>query len=131
MAHEAGSERARLSNVERAAPISAAAPRTLAGAAFTVPPLAVVGLGLLLAFRGGGIVPEQWAPVAVGTAVGLAVLAAVGTFPRVPRRAWPALGALLAFIAWSALSLLWSASPDATVQSVPRLSLLLLAAVIG
>ena len=132
MAHEAGSEHARLSEVERRKLVAAASSaRSLAGAAFTIPPLVLLGLALLLAFRGGGVVPEQWAPVAVGTAVGLAVLGAVGSLPRIPRRAWPALGALLAFVAWSAVSLVWSASPDATVASVPRLSLLLLAAVVG
>jgi hypothetical protein len=131
MAHEAGSERARLSDVERRRLVAAASSRSLAGAAFTVPPFVLLGLALAFAYRGGGVVPEQWAPVAVGTAVGLAVLGAVGSLPRIPRRAWPAVGALLGFVAWSALSLVWSASPQATVESVPRLSLLLLAVIIG
>jgi hypothetical protein len=132
MAHEARSERARLNAVEPGKPVAAAASsRSLAGAAFTLPPLVLLGLALLLAFRGGGVVPEEWAPIAVGTAVGLAVLGAVGSLPHIPRPAWPALGALLAFVAWSALSLIWSASPEATVESVARLSLLLLAAVVG
>jgi hypothetical protein len=132
MAHEAGSERARLTDVERRRVVAAAASsRSLAGTAFTVPPLVLLGLALLLAFRGGGVVPEQWAPIAVGTAVGLAVLGAVGSLLRIPRPAWPALGALLGFVAWSALSLVWSASPEATVETLPRVSLLLLAAVVG
>jgi hypothetical protein len=133
MAHEARSERAKLNAVEPGSPVvsATASSRPLAGAVFTVPPLALLGLALLLAFRGGGIVPEEWAPVSVGTAVGLAVLGAVGSLPRIPRPAWPALGALLAFVAWSACSLIWSASPEATVESVPRLSLLLLAAAVG
>jgi O-antigen ligase len=131
MAHEARSERARLNAVEPGKPVTAASSRSLAGAAFTLPPLVLLGLALLLAFRGGGVVPEEWAPIAVGTAVGLAVLGAVGSLPHIPRPAWPALGALLAFVAWSALSLVWSASPEATVESVARLSLLLLAAVVG
>jgi O-antigen ligase/polysaccharide polymerase Wzy-like membrane protein len=132
MAHEARPGRARLSAVRRPARVSATAgTRSLAGAALALPPLALLGLALFLAFRGGGIVPEQWAPVAVGTAVSLAVLGAVGSLPRVPRPAWPALGALTAFFAWSALSLTWSASPEATVETVARLSLAVLAAVVG
>ena len=132
MAHEARTGRARLSVGTRRTPVRpTTTTRSLAGAAFAVPPLALLGVALLLAFHGGGIVPEQWAPVSVGTAVGLAVLGAVGSLPRIPRPAWPVLGALSAFFAWSALSLLWSASPEATVESVARLSLLVLAAVVG
>jgi hypothetical protein len=132
MAHEARPERARLNAVEPGKPAAAAAAaRPLARVAFTVPPVVLVGVGLLLAFRGGGIVSEEWAPVAVGTAVGLAVLGAVGSLPHIPRPAWSVLGALFAFVAWGALSLVWSASPEATVESVARLSLLLFAAVVG
>jgi hypothetical protein len=111
--------------------VSGATTRSLAGASFAVPPLALLAVALFLAFRGGGIVPEQWAPVAVGIAVGLAVLGAIGSLPRIPRPAWPALGAMVAFLAWSALSILWSASPEATLENVARLSLLVLAAAIG
>src|SRR5205085_3186479 len=116
MAHEARSGRARLSAAGRRTRVSAtgATTRSLAGAAFAVPPVALLGVALVLAYRGGGIVPEQWAPVAVGTAVGLAVLGAVGSLPQIPRQAWPPLGALAAFFAWSALSIVWSASPEAT-----------------
>jgi tetratricopeptide (TPR) repeat protein len=133
MAHEARSGRARLSAARRRTRVSAtgATTRSLAGAAFAVPPVALLGVALFLAYRGGGIVPEQWAPVAVGTAVGLAVLGAVGSLPQIPRQAWPALGALAAFFVWSALSMVWSASPDATLENVARLSLLVLAAAIG
>ena len=133
MAHEARTGRARLSAAGRRRARRRTGPttRSLAGASFAVPPLALLGVAVFLAFRGGGIVPEQWAPVAVGTAVGLAVLGAVGSLPRVPRPAWPALGALAAFFAWSALSMLWSASPEATLESVARLSLLVLAAAVG
>jgi O-Antigen ligase len=105
--------------------------RSLASAALTLPPLLLLGLALFLAYRGGGIVAEQWTPAAVGTAVGLGVLAAVGSLPSVPRRSWSALGALAAFLAWCGLSMLWSASPEATLENVARLSLLLLAAVVG
>jgi hypothetical protein len=133
MAHEARSGRARLSAAGRRTRDSAtgATTRSLAGAAFAVPPVALLGVALFLAYRGGGIVPEQWAPVAVGAAVGLAVLGAVGSLPQIPRQAWPPLGALAAFFAWSALSIVWSASPEATLENVARLSLLVLAAAIG
>jgi cytochrome c-type biogenesis protein CcmH/NrfG len=133
MAHEARSDRARLSVVGRPARglVTRSEARSLAGAALALPPLALLGVAVLLAFRGGGIVTEQWAPVAVGTAVALAVLGAVGSLHRIPRTAWPALGALVAFFGWSILSMLWSASPEATVESVVRLSLLVLAAVVG
>jgi hypothetical protein len=90
-----------------------------------------LGVSLLLAFRGGGSVVEQWAPVAVGTAVALAALAAVGSLPAIPRRAWPALGALAGFAVWCGLSLTWSSSPEATVESVARLALLLVASAVG
>jgi hypothetical protein len=133
MAHEARTGRARLSAAGRRRRVVIAGPttRSLAGASFAVPPLALLGVALFLAFRGGGIVPEQWAPLAVGTAVGLAVLGAVGSLPRIPRPAWPALGAMAAFLAWSALSILWSASPEATIETVARMSLLVLAAAVG
>jgi O-Antigen ligase len=133
MAHEARSDRARLSALGRPArgSVTRAEARSLAGAFLVLPPLALLVVAVLLAFRGGGIVTEQWAPVAVGTAVALAVLGAVGSLHRIPRTAWPALGALVAFFGWSVLSMLWSASPKATVESVARLSLLVLAAVVG
>src|SRR5207249_8080139 len=131
--HEARSGRPRLSINGRRPRLAAAGAttRSLAGAAFAVPPLVLLGVSVFLAYRGGGIVPEQWAPVAVGTAVGLAVLGAVGSLPQIPRQAWPPLGALAAFFAWSALSIVWSASPEATLENVARLSLLVLAAAIG
>jgi O-Antigen ligase len=133
MAHEARSDRARLSVVGRPARglVTRWEARSLAGAALALPPLALLGVAVLLAFRGGGTVTEQWAPVAVGTAVALAVLGVVGSLHRIPRTAWPALGALVAFFGWSILSMLWSAFPEATVESVARLSLLVLAAVVG
>src|SRR5947208_12923116 len=129
MAHEARSGRPRLSINRRQARLAAAGAttRSLAGASFAVPPLVLLGVSVFLAYRGGGIVPEQWAPAAVGTAVGLAALGAVGSLPQVPRQAWPALGALAAFFAWSALSMVWSASAEATLENVARLSLLVLA----
>ena len=133
MAHEARAGRARLSAVGRRRRVAAAGPttRSLAGASFAVPPLALLGVALFLAFRGGGIVPEEWAPLAVGTAIGLAVLGAVGSLPSLPRPAWPTLGAMAAFLAWSALSILWSASREATIETVARISLLVLAAAVG
>jgi hypothetical protein len=133
MAHEARSERARLREGPRRARLAAARPtsQSLAGVFFAFPPVALLGTALLLAFRGGGIVAEQWTPVTVGTAVGLGALGAVGSIPRIPPPAWPALTAMAAFFAWSALSLTWSASPEATLETAARLALLVLAAVVG
>jgi O-antigen ligase len=133
MAHEARTGRARLNAAGRRTRVALAGPttRSLAGASFAVPPVALLGVAVFLAFRGGGIVPEQWAPVAVGTAVALAVLGAVGSLPRLPRPAWPALGALGGFFAWSCTSMTWSSSPEATLENVARLSLFVLAAAVG
>jgi hypothetical protein len=133
MAHEARSERAQLREGARRARLAVARPasRSLAGLFFGLPPVALLGAALVLAFRGGGIVSEQWAPVAVGTAVALGALGAVGSFPRIPRPAWPALGALTGFLAWSALSLVWSPAPEGTVETTARLALLVMAAVVG
>src|SRR5204862_2914436 len=85
----------------------------------------------LLAIRGGGVVPEQWAPVAEGLALGLAALAAVGAVVRIPRSAWPALAAMNVFVGWSALSVAWSEVPDATVDDVARMALLAVAMFVG
>jgi hypothetical protein len=133
MAHEARPERAPLRKSARRARVAAARPtsRSLTGAFFGVPPIVLLAAALLLGFRGGGIVAEQWAPVAVGTAVALGVLAAVGSIPSIPRPAWPALGALSGFLAWSAVSLAWSPDPEGTLETIARLALLVLAAVVG
>jgi O-Antigen ligase len=105
--------------------------RTLADAVLAIPPLALLAVAALLALRGGGVVPEQWAPAAEGMALALAALAAVGAIVRVPRSAWPALGAMSAFVGWSALSLAWSQIPDATVDDVARMALLAVAMFVG
>ena len=105
--------------------------RPLAHAVLAVPPLALLAVAALLAIRGGGVVPEQWAPVAEGVALGLAALAAVGAVVRIPRSAWPALAAMSAFVGWSALSLAWSEIPDATVDDVARMALLAVAMFVG
>jgi hypothetical protein len=89
----------------------------------------VVALGLAL--RGGGVAPEQWQPVAVGLVTSLFVLAAVGAIPSIPRAAWPMLLCFAALLAWSAASLLWSESREATAENVVRLLMLAGAAVVG
>jgi hypothetical protein len=91
--------------------------------------LLVVAFGL--GVRGGGVAPEQWLPVAVGLAAALLVLAVVGAVPRVPRAALPMLFSLVALLAWSALSLAWTASREATFEQVIRLGMLAAAAVVG
>ena len=104
---------------------------SLAAAVLALPPLALVVVCLALAFAGGGVAAQQWEPVAVGMALCLATLAAVGILAAPPRFAWPPLLALGGYVAWSALSLLWSQAPDATVDSVARSALLAGAAVVG
>jgi hypothetical protein len=98
--------------------------RRLMSVVLTVPPVVLVAIAPALALRGGGIIVEQWAAVAVCTALGVMTLAAVGAVPTIPRRAWVPLTAFAAFVAWSALSLTWSAAPDATVTAVARMALL-------
>jgi len=95
--------------------------RLIAAAAFIVPPIALLIVAMGLALRGGGVAAEQWQPASVGVVASLLVLAAVGAIPSVPRAAWPALGSFAALIAWSAASLLWSASREATAENVLRL----------
>src|SRR5439155_7397953 len=105
--------------------------RPLPDAVLAAPPLALLVVAGLLAMRGGGVVPEQWAPAAEGIALGLAALAVVGAAVRIPRSAWPALAAMSAFAGWSALSLVWSQIPDATVDDVARMALLTTAMFVG
>ena len=107
------------------------APRSVAAAALALPALALVGVAFVLGLRGGGVTPEEWLPVALAAGVAVATLVAVGALPAAPRRAWPALAAVGALLAWSALSLLWSQSPDATLESVARTVLLALAFGVG
>ena len=131
MADEASSRRAKLTVVAHPRELTTVRVRTLAQAVFAVPPLALVVVAAVLAIRGGGTVTEQWAPVAVGTGLGLAGLAAVGAVTRIPRTAVPAVAATWGFIAWSALSLLWSQAPAATVDDMARMALLGVAMVVG
>jgi O-Antigen ligase len=131
VADETRPRRTTLNAVARPRDLAAVRVRPLAGAVLTIPPLALLAVAALLALRGGGVVPEQWAPAAEGMALGLAALAAVGAIVRVPRTAWPALGAMSALVGWSALSLTWSQIPDATVDDVARMALLAVAMFVG
>jgi hypothetical protein len=105
--------------------------RLVAAAAFVLPPLALLVVALGLALRGGGVAPEQWQPAAVGLIASLLVLSAVGAIPSIPRAAWPMLVCFTALLAWSAASLLWSESREATAENVVRLLMLAGAAVVG
>jgi O-Antigen ligase len=91
--------------------------------------LLVVAVGL--AFRGGGVAPEQWQPVALGLSAALFVLAVVGAVPKVQRAAVPMLVALAALLVLSATSFAWTASREATFEHVLRLAMLAAAAVVG
>jgi hypothetical protein len=102
---------------------SAAGGRLLAGAAFTLPPLVLLAVGFGLAFRGGGVVADQWQPVALGTAASVLVLAVVGAMPSVSRRVWIVLALWTAVFAWSAASLAWTLSREATFEAVTRVAL--------
>ena len=114
--------------VPQAVPVSG---RLVAAAAFALPPLVLLAVGLGFAFRGGGVAPEQWQPAAIGLAASLFVLAAVGAVPRVHRSALPFLVGLAGLLAWSAASMVWTASREATFDHVVRLALLAGAAVVG
>jgi O-antigen ligase len=105
--------------------------RLVAAAAFVLPPLALLVVALGFALRGGGVAPEQWQPAAVGLIASLLVLSAVGAIPSIPRAAWPMLVCFGALLAWSAASLLWSESREATAENVVRLLMLAGAAVVG
>jgi hypothetical protein len=105
--------------------------RLIAAAAFILPSLALVGVGLGLALRGGAVAAEQWQPVAVGVVASLIALAAVGALPSIPRTAWLMLAAFAALIVWSTASLLWSASREATMENVVRLAMLAGATAVG
>lgn len=113
------------------APSAPASRYVIAAAAFILPPLALLAVAIGLALQGGGIAAEQWQPVAVGLVASLVALAAVGAVPSVPRAAWLMLATFAALIAWSAASLLWSASRESTVENVVRLAMLAAAAAIG
>jgi O-Antigen ligase len=125
MGGEARLPGARVTALEQpaAAYTSAAGGRLLAGAAFTLPPLVLLAVGFGLAFRGGGVVADQWQPVALGTAASLVVLAAVGALPSAPTRAWIVLGLWAALLAWTAASITWSLSREATFEAVTRVAL--------
>jgi O-Antigen ligase/Tetratricopeptide repeat len=115
-------------SVAQATPASA---RLVAAAAFALPPVMLLVVAFGLAFRGGGIAPEQWQPVALGLAAALFVLAVVGAVPRIQRAAVPMLVALAGLLAWSAASFAWTASREATFEQVIRLAMLAAAAVVG
>lgn len=105
--------------------------RLVAVAALALPPLMLLAVGVGLAFRGGGVAPEQWQPVAIGLAASLMVLSTVGAVPRVHRGALPALVGLAALIVWSAASMAWTTSREATFEHVIRLAMLGGAAAVG
>jgi hypothetical protein len=111
--------------------LTPAGERLVGAAAFVLPPLALLGVGLGLALRGGGIAAEQWQPAAVGLVASLVALAAVGALPSVPRVAWVMLATFGALLVWSSASLLWSASRESTVENVVRLAMLAVAAAVG
>jgi hypothetical protein len=102
---------------------NAAGARLLAGAAFALPPLVLLAVAFGLAFRGGGVAADQWQPVALGVTASLLVLAAVGALPSLSRRVWIVLGIWTALLAWSAASLAWSLSREATFEAVTRVAM--------
>src|ERR687897_2956966 len=114
--------------VPRAVPVTG---RLVGAAAFALPPLMLLAVGLGFALRGGGVAPEQWQPAAIGLAASVFVLAAVGAVPRVHRSAMPFLAALAALVLWSAASMIWTASREATFEHVLRVAMLAGAAGVG
>ena len=105
--------------------------RLVAAAAFALPPVMLLAVGFGLAARGGGVTPEQWQPVAVGLAASLLVLSVVGAIPQVQRAALPAVVGLVALVVWSAASMTWTASREATFEHVLRVAMLAGAAIVG
>jgi len=103
----------------------------IAAAVFALPPLMLLAVALGFAFRGGGVAPEQWQPVAIGLAASLLVLAAVGAIPAVQHAAVPALVGLAALLVWSGASFAWTASREATFEHLLRVAMLAGAAVVG
>jgi hypothetical protein len=114
--------------VPRDVPVSG---RLVAAAAFALPPLMLLAVGLGFALRGGGVAAEQWQPATIGLAASVFVLAAVGAVPRVHRSALPFLAALAALVFWSAASMIWTASREATFEHVLRVAMLAGAAGVG
>ncbi len=112
----------------RAVPVGG---RLVAAAAFALPPVMLLAVGFGLAVRGGGVAPEQWQPAAVGLVASLFVLSVVGAIPQVQRAALPALFALGGLLVWSAASMTWTVSREATFEHLIRLALLAGAAVVG
>ena len=90
--------------------------------------LAAWGLGfalpLVLAFHGGGydVVPRGEAGVAVWWIVLLGALTGLLSPTGCGRLAWAAVGALVAFGAWTLLGVTWSLSPERTVNEAGRLA---------
>jgi hypothetical protein len=114
--------------VVRAVPASG---RLVAAAAFAMPPVILLAVAFGLALRGGGVTAEQWQPIAIGIAASLLVLAAVGAVPRIQPAALPTLLSLVALLVWSAASLAWSLSREATYEQVLRLGMLAAAVFVG
>jgi O-Antigen ligase len=113
-----------VTTLERPVPYTVAGGRLLAGAAFALPPLVLLAVALGLAFRGGGVVADQWQPVALGTTASLLVLAAVGALPSAPRRGWVVLAFWATLLVWTTASLLWSLSREATFEAATRIAML-------
>nr|MBA2568523.1 hypothetical protein [Actinomycetota bacterium] len=105
--------------------------RFIAAAAFAIPPLMLLGVAGGLAFRGGGVAPLQWQPVALGLGASLVVLSAVGAVPALQRAVLPMIVSLSALLVWSAASFAWTVSREATFEHVLRLAMLVAAALVG
>src|SRR5262245_15609294 len=105
--------------------------RLAATAAFALPPLGLLAVSIVLAFRGGGVAADQWQLAGALLIASLFVLAVVGAVPTIPRTAWPMLACFVALLAWNAASLLWSQSREETAENGVRLLMLAAAAVVG
>lgn len=80
-----------------------------------------------LGFKGGGYDPLVHDPVGIAVWWVLLIAVAVGALPRErpSRLAWAALGSLVLFVIWTALSLGWTESIDKTSADVARISVYL------
>jgi O-antigen ligase len=113
---------------ERARPRASSAGRGLAGDAWALPGLLVVGLMLVWAVHDGGYDEDTWywgalLLLALLTAV---VLARGVAATRVSRAGLIALGAFALYVAWSYLSISWAESPGDALTGSNRALLYLL-----
>jgi O-antigen ligase len=93
-----------------------------------VAPVAVAACGsVALGFADGGFQDRTWGPAAVTFAAATALILLFRSHAEVSRLEVSVLALLAGFVAWSALSALWSADPPASLREAARGMLYLVA----